>query len=196
MLKLIAAVILTAFASAHAEISPAEARLILDNTNAATLLPVLRSAGYFPQTSTLQGDDVISIRFGNDVVLLRPRVCNEECRGLLMFVVIEGAAPAQVMNAFNQQTPATVAYTSGNATVLSRYLIADHGITAGSFLVNLDVFARTVQKWTRTRGAGKTLSVSLLSQSQAAGRDPEAEALIADVLTRPELVSGRIDSAY
>ncbi|NNU15282.1 hypothetical protein HK107_02945 [Parvularcula sp. ZS-1/3] len=196
MIRILAAacVLLTSFASA--EISASKAKEVLNDTNAATLGPVLRAQGLFPETLTIENREVLVVRQNGNVVMLRPRVCNPDCTGLLMYIVMEGAAPASSINAFNQQTPATVAYTNGQATVLSRYLIADHGITAGTFLVNLDVFSRTVSKWTQTRNARNAMSVSLLSSAPIDDYDPDTEALVREALRRPELLSGRIVSDY
>jgi hypothetical protein len=177
-------------------LSAAMARKVLPSTDARTLAPVLRNAGYFPEIIEMEGRETIAIRHEGDVVMLRPRVCNPTCTGLLMVVVMEGSAPSQAINAYNQQTPATMAYTFSGATVLSRYLIADHGITAGTFLVNLDVFNKTVRKWTQNRNSRNALSVSLAGLASISEYDPELEDFVDAVRERRELVSGKFEKDY
>jgi hypothetical protein len=177
-------------------LSAATARKVLPSTDAQTLAPVLRNAGYFPEIIEMEGRETLAIRHEGDVIMLRPRVCNPTCTGLLMVVVMEGSAPSQAINSFNQQTPATMAYTFSGATVLSRYLIADHGITAGTFLVNLDVFNKTVRKWTSNRNSRNAMSVSLSSVATVGEYDPELQEFVEAVRDRGELISGRIERDY
>ncbi|MCQ8185365.1 YbjN domain-containing protein [Parvularcula maris] len=200
MLRLIAAAAALAVsligAADASNLSNAQARKVLPSTDARTLAPVLRNAGYYPEIIEMEGRESIAIRHEGDVIMLRPRVCNPNCTGLLMVVVMEGSAPSQAINAYNQQTPATMAYTFSGATILSRYLIADHGITAGTFLVNLDVFNKTVRKWTQNRNSRNAMSVSLLSSLTPDDIDRDTEAFITAVRKRGELISGRVAADY
>ena len=189
-----AATLLTSLAFAQA--ANPRAMEVLSNTDVETIRPVLRNAGMRPETMDIEGRQAITIRDAGDRIILRPRVCNPQCTGLLMFVVLDGAAPANAINAYNQQTPATVAYTNGRSTILSRYLIADHGITEGTFLVNLEVFKQTVRKWTQNRDGRNALAVSLMSRSTIGEFDADTEALIREIENRPELISGRIINDY
>lgn len=194
MLRLV--LLTAALLSAVSVASARNTKRVMTDTNIATIGPVLREAGLFPETITIEERDALVIREDGLVTILRPRVCTPDCRGLLMYVIINGTSPANAINAFNQQTPATMAYTSGNATVLSRYLIADHGITEGTFLVNLDVFRQTVGKWTAGRRARGAISVSLLDAQPFREPDQELEDLLKATSERPELVSGRIVADY
>lgn len=196
MLRLIAAVAVLLSSFASAQVSNHRATQVLTNTDVATIRPVLRNAGLRPESMEFDGREVIALRDGGDTVLLRPRVCNPQCTGLLLFVILEGTAPASAINRYNQETPATVAYTNGNATVLSRYLIADHGITEGTFLVNLDVFKQTVRKWTQSRNSRNALSVSLTNQPAVDSVNEDTEELLRLVQKRPDLLSGRIVQDY
>lgn len=196
MLRLLAAAALTLTSLAHAQSAGGRSMEVLTNTNIETIRPVLRNAGLRPERMEFQGRDALVLQDNGDTVILHPRVCAPQCTGLLMLVLLEGAAPASAINAFNQQTPATVAYTSGNATILSRYLIADHGITEGTFLVNLDVFKQTVRKWTQSRNSRNAMSVSLMTRSVPAEVDAETEELLQFLRTRPDLVSGQIIQDY
>ncbi len=189
-----AAALLTSWGAAQA--ADQRTMEVLSNTNIETIRPVLRNAGMRPETMDIEGRPALAVRDSGDRVILRPRVCNPDCTGLLMFVVLDGAAPANAINSYNQQTPATVAYTNGRSTILSRYLIADHGITEGTFLVNLDVFKQTVRKWTQNRNGQNAMSVSLMSRSTIGDYDPDTEALIREIESRPELISGRIVNDY
>ena len=188
------AALMTSFASA--QIPPQRAMELMADTDVDTIRPVLRNAGLRPEQLDLEGHKTLALREGGDTILLRPRVCNPQCKGLLMFVVLEGSAPASTINAYDQRTPATVAYTNGNSTILSRYLIADHGITEGTFLANLEVFKQTVAVWTQNRSRNNALSVSLMSRAANEEADPEMDALLEEVARRPELISGRIAQEY
>ncbi|GGY43247.1 YbjN domain-containing protein [Parvularcula lutaonensis] len=189
--------ILAAFAAsvASAQIPAKLARTLLPDVSAETIRPVLRQQGLTPETQTISGRDVLVLRSDRHAIILQPRVCNPKCTGLLMITLMEGSAPSHLVNDFNQETPPTMAYTQNGATVLSRYLIADHGITAGTLLVNIGVFDETVRKWLSNQRAS-SLSVSLAEQGPAPEIDTETRELLSEIRRRPELISGRIQSAY
>lgn len=164
---------------------------ILPNTNVATIAPVLRNAGMLPETITVGDSDSLVVRSGDLAIILRPTVCRPDCAGLLMYTLFEGTSPASMMNSFNERTPPTAAYTTQGNTVLSRYLIADHGITAGSFMVNLVVFDNTVSKWLQDRGRNMAQSVGLADPAPETNFSRETEAFLSEVMARPELFSGQ-----
>ena len=191
--KAIASLTLAVAATSAAAVASTPDELkILPNTNLATIAPVLRNAGLTPQTITVNGEESLVIRSGEVSLILRPTVCRPECAGLLMYTLFEGDAPAAVMNSFNGRTPPTVAYTAQGNTVLSRYLIADHGMTTGSFLVNVMVFDNTVTKWLNDSRQTMARSVSLSAEPRTLSNfERETEAYLGEIMSRPELFSGR-----
>jgi hypothetical protein len=189
----VAAALLTS--TAAAQLSDAQARKVLTDVNASTIAPVLRNAGMNPQTTTILGEDALVLKGGGMTTVLRPRVCNPNCVGLLVYTVVRGSAPADSLNAFNETTAPTSAYVHQGNTVLSRYLIADHGITAGTFLVNVAVFNSTVDKWLNNSRSAAALSVSL-DGSMPSDIDSETEAFLAEIAKRPDLMTERPADAY
>ena len=189
---LFAALALVATASAQADVMTRTPRKVMNDVNEQTISKVVRNAGFIVEQATISGADSLIVRDGTTAVIMRPRVCDPNCAGLLMYAVIEGIAPSTAINGFNEQTPATSAFTSEGFTILSRYLIADYGITEGSFLTNLAVFQSTVEKWLgQPRASGPSaLSVSLdPSAVPQASEDLELRAYLDAVKARPELVS-------
>lgn len=148
----------TALSGALAQNAP---QTIIANTNLDSIVPVLQLAGLTPQSGTIGGEAVAIVRSGSNVMVLRPTVCNPNCKGLQMFAQQQGTSPGGVINKYNAETPATTAYNLAGTTVLERYLIADHGMTEGSFLVNVNVFDNTINKWRRDSTQASKLSVSL-----------------------------------
>lgn len=195
MFRILAVLAAFAASTASAQIPDKLAKKLLPDVSAETIRPILRQQGLVPETQTISGEDVLVLRSDRHSIILQPRVCNPDCTGLLMITLMEGSAPTHLVNGFNQQTPPTMAYTQNGATVLSRYLIADHGITAGTLLVNVGVFDETVRKWLSSRQVSP-LSVSLKDQAPAIEFDQETQALIGEIRRRPELISGRIQSDY
>ncbi|MEM1379137.1 MAG: hypothetical protein AAGH41_00780 [Pseudomonadota bacterium] len=187
------------FASpALAQSSPSDLT-ILPNTNVATLMPALSNAGLTPQRITVSGEESIVVRSGDIAILLRPTVCNPNCAGLLMYTLFEGAAAANTINSYNGNTPPTVAFTAQGNTILSRYLIADHGMTQGSFLVNVVVFDNTVAKWLDMSRRAVAQSVSLGPQGEPVKSNfqRETEEYLKEAMSRRELFSGRdTDESY
>ncbi|MEM9838827.1 MAG: YbjN domain-containing protein [Pseudomonadota bacterium] len=176
--------------SAQAQSTPAELTVI-PNMNLETIAPVLRNAGLAPQTVTINGEDSLVVPSGDVKLVFRPTVCNPDCAGLLMFSLFQGNAPSNLMNDFNSRTPPTAAYTAQGNTVLSRYLIADHGITTGSLMVNVMVFDNTVTKWLNDRSRTLARSVSVAEQNRIPSNfERETEDYLADMMSRRELYSG------
>jgi hypothetical protein len=62
--------------------------------------------------------------------------------------------------------------------------------------VNLDVFNKTVRKWTQNRNSRNAMSVSLLSSITPDDIDRDTEAFIGAVRERGELISGRVAADY
>lgn len=189
---LFVAIALVATASAQADVMTRTPRKVMNDVNEQTVSKVVRNAGFIVEDATISGADSLIVRDGTTAVIMRPRVCDPNCSGLLMYAIIEGVAPPMAINGFNEQTPATSAFTSEGFTILSRYLIADYGITEGSFLTNLAVFQSTVEKWLGQPSASgpSALSVSLDPAAvPQASEDLELRAYLDAVKARPELVS-------
>ncbi|MEM0930261.1 MAG: hypothetical protein AAGI89_13320 [Pseudomonadota bacterium] len=188
---LFVALALVATASAQADVMTRTPRKVMDDVNQQTVSKVVRNAGFIVEQATISGADSLVVRDGVTAVIMRPRVCDPNCSGLLMYAVIDGVAPPMAINGFNEQTPATSAFTSEGYTILSRYLIADYGITEGSFLTNLAVFQSTVEKWLGQPGGSgpSALSVSLGAPVPQASEDLELRAYLDAVKARPELLS-------
>ena len=186
---------LVATASAQADVMTRTPRKVMDDVNEQSVSKVVRNAGFIVEEATISGASSIVVRDGVTAVIMRPRVCDPDCSGLLMYAVIEGIAPPMAINGFNEQTPATSAFTSEGYTILSRYLIADYGITEGTFLTNLAVFQSTVEKWLGQSRAPSALSVSLDSNVPLAQEDFELRAYIDAVKSRPELLSRSLGEA-
>jgi len=191
MRKLLATLALSAaaFSGAQAQVNPQQ---VVPNTNLGSIVPVLQLAGKTPESATM-GDDtqVVVVRSGSNVIIMRPAVCNPNCAGLEMYAVLQGSSPASTMNDFNLKTPPTMVFNAGGNTVLRRYLIADHGMTAGSFLVNVNVFDNTMNKWRQTLNSSASMSVSLAEPGPDAEGAYEAEnaEFLNAIMQRPELYS-------
>ncbi|MEM7740178.1 MAG: hypothetical protein AAF225_05200 [Pseudomonadota bacterium] len=188
---------LTATASAQSDVLTRTPRKVMSDVNHQTVSKVVHNAGFIVEQATISGADSLVVRDGSTAVIMRPRVCAPDCSGLLMYAVIDGIAPPMAINGFNEQTPATTAFTSEGYTILSRYLIADYGITEGTFLTNLAVFQSTVEKWLGQprHGAPSALSVSLDAPVPQANEDLELRAYIDAVKGRPELISRNLGDA-
>ncbi|MEM9810162.1 MAG: hypothetical protein AAF788_02955 [Pseudomonadota bacterium] len=197
MLRVAAAFIaLFVFGSASADAQSRSQRRVLESVDAQVIAPVLRNAGFEVEQSTIADNESIVVRSGDTVVIMRPRVCNPTCTGLLMYSVIEGTAPSNTLNGFNEQTPPTSAFTSDGYTILSRYLIADYGITQGTFLTNVEVFQSSVEKWLGAPRSGdvNALSVSLAEQPKT-GVEEDLSAYVGAITRRHELISRDLDDA-
>ncbi|NRA29438.1 MAG: hypothetical protein HRU11_04175 [Parvularculaceae bacterium] len=191
MRKLLASLALSAvaYSGAHAQMGPQQ---IIPNTNMDSIMPVMRLAGLEPENGTIGEDTRVAIlRTATNVIVMRPAVCNPNCVGLEMYAVVQGTAPVSTINDFNMKTPPTMVFTAAGNTVLRRYLIADHGMTAGSFLVNVNVFDNTLNKWRQTLNSTASMSVSVEGPklgSEAAFEAQNIEFLDA-ILSRPDLYS-------
>ncbi|MEO1657164.1 MAG: hypothetical protein AAFR65_05535 [Pseudomonadota bacterium] len=184
------ALALFATASAQSDVMTRTPRKVMGDVNLQTVSKVVRNAGFVVEQATISGSDSLVVRDGVTAVIMRPRVCDPNCSGLLMYAVIDGIAPPMAINGFNEQTPATSAFTSEGYTILSRYLIADYGITEGSFLTNVAVFQSTVEKWLgQGTDAPSALSVSLNAPVPLADEDFELREYLDAVKARPELLS-------
>ncbi|MEM1409435.1 MAG: hypothetical protein AAGG79_01670 [Pseudomonadota bacterium] len=178
----------TAFA---AESSEAQ-RALIPNTNIESLRPVLQDAGLTPEQVTLGGGaDSLVIRSNGLVMIMQPTVCSPDCAGLRMYALFGGTSAAPVMNNYNSSTPPTVVFSDGGNTVLSRYLIADHGMTVGSFIVNVKVFENTLRKWQTEsdRAAAQSVGLSLDAPSAEVSYERENAELLGEMMRRPELYS-------
>ncbi|MEE4208717.1 MAG: hypothetical protein V2I43_05575 [Parvularcula sp.] len=190
MFRIAAAAAACLLSSASAQIPAPLAGEVLPNVDIATILPALQQMNLTTERTTLGGGDVLVVRQGNINIIMRPRVCNPECAGLLMYAIFEGTAPSGVLNAYNESTPPTTAFTSGGNTILSRYLIADYGITAGSFLVNVGVFESTVRNFIGASEQAAAQSVSLGDQGQVQ-TDPANQAFLEEIASRREYFSSK-----
>lgn len=194
MIRILAAAAAAFFATAaHAQLPDTIARQVLPNVDRDTLVPVLQSVGINPERVTLESGEALSLRTPSMTVILRPRVCNPQCAGLIMLSVVQGSGTADQLNAYNAFVPGSKAVRLPDGSVgVSRYLIADYGLVAGSFLIDLNVFANTVARWQQKNfplgNSAQSVSISL-SEPEFGEFDQEMQELVQDVLARPELWS-------
>lgn len=169
---------------------------VLPNVSLDTIAPVLRNRGLTPKTIEVGGTQSLVVQSDDLQIIMRPTVCRPECTGLLLYTLFQGTAPAGLVNAYNEDTPPTVAYTAQGNTVLSRYLIADHGITEGSFIVNLVVFDNTVTKWMNSTTTSRAMSVSADAAMPATNLGRESEDYLRALMDRPDLFSGNASGDF
>lgn len=120
---------------------------IVPNVALSQVTPLLDEAGYEYQLNQTEEETVLYVTVNGTNMMLMPRVCQSEtdCDGLWMLALIDGAIDQNIINEFNNNSPATRAAVRGNQVWLDRYLIADYGITRGSLVINIEVFASTIQ---------------------------------------------------
>lgn len=168
---------------------------VLTNVNAETIAPVFRNAGMRVEQTTISGNPALAIRDSGAVIILRPRVCAPDCKGLLMYAIFGGGASSSQMNAYNRETPATTVFTADGRTVLSRYLIADHGITEGTLMVNYNVFKGTLASWRQEKQRNPVQAVALSlawPQTEYASKDEaDDDAFLEAALDRSDLINDR-----
>ncbi|GGY40032.1 hypothetical protein [Parvularcula lutaonensis] len=180
--------------SAQAQIPEPLASTKLPNVDRATLVPVLQQMGLRPETVTLESGEALAITTPSMTVILRPRVCNPDCAGLFMLSIVPDSGTADQINAYNSFVPGSKAVRLPNgSTAISRYLIADYGLIAGSFLIDLQVFANTVGRWQqRNFPMGSNVQSVSLTEPGESQFDSEMQDLLDDVLERPELWSREV----
>lgn len=122
---------------------------VLPNVGFQYIVPVLQEAGFNVQQVNLDNQTVLRVQSGNSVVIMYRRACqqNADCAGLWMLAFLNEGRPLPLLNRFNTVSkPARASILNGNV-VLDRYLIADYGVTKGSFLVNVGVFFSMIDQW-------------------------------------------------
>lgn len=192
-----AAAFLTASAGAQT-LDAATSQEVLPNFNAGPLVATLQQANLNPEIQTISGSEVLVLNSGNQKILLRPRVCNPGCAGLLMYSVMGGGASPSAITTYNANTPPTKAFQANGNVFLMRYLIADYGVTKGSLLVNIGVFDNTVAKWTETATGpiGLSVSVDLDDEIPAPDLDADITELFRETVKRPELITDQGQRGY
>ena len=135
---------------------PAKAQRLVDNPGGVLPgvsfdqgEPVLRDAGMSTQRRVIDGTPVLVVQANGRILNLQNRACSlqGECGGLWMFAFLDDSAPLSTMSRFNQVSKPARANLLDGKVVLDRYLIADYGITRGSLVVNVGVFAASVDQW-------------------------------------------------
>ena len=96
------ALALVATASAQADVLTRTPRKVMNNVNQEAVSKVVRNAGFIVEQATISGAESLVVRDGTTAVIMRPRVCDPDCSGLLMYAVIDGVAPPMAINGFNE----------------------------------------------------------------------------------------------
>lgn len=172
---------------------------VLPGTEAAAIAPVLAEAGFEISPVRLAGEDALLATAGDRKVILRPRVCAADgrCRGLSMAArIVDRTSPA-ITNLFNDRYPAARAVAADDSVVLSRYLIADHGVTRGSLAADVSVFAGMVDVWWEFRDglSARTVSFEPLLETAPDGAAHPDEDPLATLLRDPRLGNQRPGTA-
>ena len=156
---------------------------VLANYNFETIRPVLTELGFSLSNQTLDNGTRYLRAQSSDggVLLLEPRGCNANngCAGLYILALITGPSNLERANKFNDQVPYSKAiHIDDGRSVLSRYLIADYGTTAGSFAVNILVFKRSIGEWLEFDRSGISNTISYSGDDSTARRPGKNEAAL------------------
>ncbi|MEM9705300.1 MAG: hypothetical protein AAF850_04395 [Pseudomonadota bacterium] len=147
---------------------------VLSNVDLVTLAPVITELGVPFEVTTLAGRQALRLNVNGAVVALRPRVCRGAngggCVGLEMMGFYSGVAPLDAANRYNDETPPSKAIVTDGGTVVHRYLIADYGLTRGSFAIDLQVFGSIVTKFGDYIGQGSASTVSFKEYIASGGK--------------------------
>ncbi|MGV6819471.1 MAG: hypothetical protein ACWA5T_03115 [Parvularcula sp.] len=146
----IAAFSLTVFgAGAQAQDVINNASGIIPSVSLSDIEPVLKEVGFETEIKTINNESLMVVRALGKTLVMFPKACQPDgsCAGLWMFAYLNGTSSLEAVNSFNQVAKPARASMVNNKVVLDRYLIADYGITRGSFIINVGVMAGMVDQW-------------------------------------------------
>lgn len=139
----------TSVAHAQDDIIPNATGLIVDMTTENVLAP-LHEVGLEASIEKFDGQDAVAVTYNGRTGYLIPKACDEvKCDGLMMISVINPAQPAthEQISYFNAEMNAGNAVLSAGTLYLKKYVVADYGVTRGSFLIDVVVFLSMIDKW-------------------------------------------------
>lgn len=159
---LIAAVGLGASASAQQDDVVSNARSLITQFDSSTVGPVLNELGVSWSVVQAEGETFIAANADGFKFGIMPTACtNGKCVGAYILTTFPQANPGrQLIESFNQSSRfSTVGAWENGTAYLSRYEIADYGITRGNLAVSIVVFyAHASQFHEYMQSSGQTIS--------------------------------------
>ncbi len=193
--------IISFIAGAFAAVSAAQAQDIVANPTGvvpnlalSNIQPVLQEAGFGAQVQVIQGEQMLRVTYNDFVMYMSARACRADgnCAGLWMLAPLNDSASMTTINSFNQNSKPARATVVGTQVLLDRYLIADYGITRGSFLVNTAVMFGMIEQWFEFKASAQAQRVSFTplipeigAPGDATSRDHEFGELVSNLLAAP-----------
>lgn len=152
LLPLVAAVFVaaTSFSAAAQSSGPASEQSVLPNLDLEIVQLVLEEAGAYAELKYSERDgEYLFVIYEGRKAKFYPTACNDTgCGGMRMLAFLNDETDPQTVNRFNVSYAAITAIDVGGGKVgLQRYLIADHGITRGTLVVNVSTFFHMIELW-------------------------------------------------
>lgn len=123
---------------------------VILNMNFESIRPVLEEVGFEVQDEVVGQINALAVTYDGKKAFLQPTACNSgDCLGLVMTALLTPTnTPTQdQVTAFNVNLNAGNAVLSDGQLYLKNYVVADYGVTRGSFVIDVAVFISLIDNW-------------------------------------------------
>ena len=148
-------------------------RELMNDLSFSQIDPVLRELGFSTHLVEQNGSYILVAQRNGRTIFFQPYVCEQApsggtsiCKGLWMLTASNMPATAAEVDFFNKNQRPTRATLHQSITQLDRYLIADHGVTRGTFAVNVEVFVSSIDVWLSVV-SGNSNTVALADEEES-----------------------------